>query len=531
MERDAGCTTSVWMSFAVPQLTPLRANDAADVCVIGAGITGLTTAYLLACSGKRVIVVDDGPIAGSVTARTSAHLTAALDDRYYELERLHGADGARLAAASHTEAIDLIERIVFDERIECDFQRVDGYLFAPPDDPDGIGELERELEAVQRAGLTDTRLVPKGPFASFDTGPCVVFSRQAQFHPLKYMAALAEAIQERGGHIFTGTHIAEIETRPRTRVLTDDGIGISADAVVVATNTPISNRVVMHTKQAAYRTYVVGMGIPRNSVPNVLAWDTLDPYHYIRVVCAPDGGRDILIVGGEDHKTGQVEDTQQCFTRLEAWTRKRFPMTTDTAYRWSGQIMEPVDELAFIGHNPMDADNIYIATGDSGNGLTHGTLAGIVIRDLILGQPNAWTTLYDPSRKTLGAIKDFTQENANVVAQYTDWVTGGEVSAPHEVQTGSGAVMRRGLKKIAVYRDVTGLTHQFNARCPHLGCVVRWNDTEKTWDCPCHGSRFDAYGHVVNGPANVGLSPIEDDDGTLPPRRRARRKIGEHKRV
>jgi glycine/D-amino acid oxidase-like deaminating enzyme/nitrite reductase/ring-hydroxylating ferredoxin subunit len=529
METDSRCTTSVWMSFPVPQLTPLRANDAADVCVIGAGITGLTTAYLLACSGKRVIVVDDGPIAGGVTGRTSAHLTAALDDRYYELERLHGADGARFAAESHTQAVDLIERIVFDERIDCDFQRVDGYLFAPPDD---ASQLDREVEAAQRAGLADTRLTLKGPYSFFDTGPCVRFPRQAQFHPLKYLTAIAAAIQERGGHIFTGTHVAEIETRPRTRVLTDSGLAISADAVVVATNTPISSRVVMHTKQAAYRTYIVGMGIPRDSVPNVLAWDTLDPYHYIRVVCAPDGGRDILIVGGEDHKTGQADDTQERFARLEAWTRKRFPMVTDTAYRWSGQIMEPVDGLAFIGHNPMDAANVYIATGDSGNGLTHGTIAGMLLRDLILGRVNPWTTLYDPSRKTLGAIKDFTQENANVVAQYADWVTGGEVASVADVRIGSGAVMRRGLKKIAVYRDTAGLIHQFNAACPHLGCVVRWNDTEKTWDCPCHGSRFEAQGRVVNGPANIGLSPIDDDDASPTPRRGARKKSDEaHKRV
>jgi len=516
MERDARCTTSVWMSFPVPQLTPLVANDAADVCVIGAGITGLTTAYLLACSGKRVIVLDDGPIAGGVTARTTAHLTAALDDRYYDLERLHGADGARLAAQSHTEAVDMVEQIVFDERIECDFERVDGYLFAPPD---GTDELERETEAAKRAGLA-VRLVPKGPYASFNTGPCVLFPRQAQFHPLKYLTTLAQAIQERGGHIFCGTHVAEIDTKPRTRVMTDSGFEVNADAVVVATNTPVSNRVVMHTKQAAYRTYVVGMGVPRNSVPSVLAWDTLDPYHYIRVVCAPDGGRDILIVGGEDHKTGQAEDTEERFARLETWARKRFPMATDTAYRWSGQVMEPVDGLAFIGRNPMDADNVFIATGDSGNGLTHGTIAGILLRDLIVGRPNDWAALYDPSRKTLGAIKDFAQENANVVAQYTDWITGGEVVSPFDVRTGSGALMRKGLKKVAVYRDRAGSVHLFNARCPHLGCVVRWNDTEKTWDCPCHGSRFDALGSVVNGPANVGLTPIEDDDAPTqhPPR-------------
>jgi glycine/D-amino acid oxidase-like deaminating enzyme/nitrite reductase/ring-hydroxylating ferredoxin subunit len=514
MRSDSGHTTSIWMLSPVPNFPSLQINDRADVCVVGAGIAGLSTAYLLSRAGKKVIVLDDGPVAGGVTCLTTAHLTAALDDRYFDLERLHGADGARLAADSHATAINLIESIVTQENIACDFERVDGYLFVPPGD--SIDILEREFDATRRAGFTDTRLTPRGPFPSFDTGPCLLFPRQAQFHPLKYLAAVATAIQNRGGKIYTETHVTEIENGERARVVTRGGATVTADAVVVATNTPINDRVVIHTKQAAYRTYVIGVRVPRDSVPKVLCWDTPDPYHYVRVAGVLNHDQDVLLVGGEDHKTGQADDTESRFKRLEKWTRLRFPAAGQTAFRWSGQIMEPIDSLAFIGRNPMDTPNIYIATGDSGNGITHGTVAGMLLSDLILGRDNPWASLYEPSRKTLSAAKNFTQENANVVLQYADWMKQGEIDSPSDIARGSGAIMRRGLKKIAVYRDEAGVAHTCNATCTHLGCVVRWNPTEKTWDCPCHGSRFDPYGHVINGPANIDLAPIREDDTSSP---------------
>jgi glycine/D-amino acid oxidase-like deaminating enzyme/nitrite reductase/ring-hydroxylating ferredoxin subunit len=503
MISDSGYTRSLWMSASVPAYPPLTTDATAAVCVIGAGIAGLTTAYLLAKDGRSVIVLDDGDIGSGATGRTSGHLTAMLDDRYYELERLHGEDGARLAAQSHSAAIDLIESIVKAEAIECEFMRVDGYLFVPPDgDP---AELQRELKAAQRAGLRNLELIPSGPFASFDTGPCLVFKQQAQFHPVKYLAALARCIERRGGRIYTGTHADQIEGDAPIRVTTTTGGTVTADAVVVATNTPVNKRVAMHTKQAAYRTYVVGARVPRGSVPKVLSWDTGDPYHYIRI--APDGETDILIVGGEDHKTGQADDTNDRLARLEAWTRERFPPLIDIAYRWSGQIMEPFDYLAFLGRNPAGRSNLYLITGDSGNGLTHSTIGARLITDLIVGRPNPWAELYDPSRKTLRAASDYTHENMNVVAQYRAWLTPGEVKNVEDIAPGTGAVMRHGLRKVAVYRDESGAISTYSAKCPHLGCIVEWNRTERTWDCPCHGSRFDTHGHVVNGPANVNLAP------------------------
>jgi nitrite reductase/ring-hydroxylating ferredoxin subunit len=221
-----------------------------------------------------------------------------------------------------------------------------------------------------------------------------------------------------------------------------------------------------------------------------------------------DAGPDeILIVGGEDHKTGQADDADARHARLEAWARRWFPAARDVAYRWSGQVMETVDGLAYIGRNPHDEPNVYIATGDSGMGMTHGTIAGMLITDLILGRDNPWATLYNPGRQTVRATVEWLGENLNVMRQYGDWLTAGEVRSADEVAPGSGAVLRRGLHKVAVHRDDQGAIHELSATCPHLGCIVHWNDAEKTWDCPCHGSRFDRLGKVINGPANQDLAP------------------------
>lgn len=510
--NHAGLSTSVWMATSGrPEFPSLAANEQADVCVVGAGMAGLSTAYLLTRAGKSVIVLDDGPIVSGETERTTAHLVNALDDRFFELERLHGKDGARLAAESHTAAIDTIERIVREERIDCDFDRVDGYLFNAPNQPADL--LERELEAAHRAGLIDVTMADRAPLASFDTGRALHFPRQAQFHPLKYLVALSEAIVRGGGRIFAHTHAAKINGGKSAHVETSDHLQVTCDAIVVATNTPVNDRLAIHTKQAAYRTYVIGAALPAAAIPKVLYWDTADPYHYVRLQAAtPTGGRageDILIVGGEDHKTGQAGDTETRYAALETWTRERFPMVGEIRFRWSGQVMEPVDGMAYIGRNPVDHDNVFMATGDSGNGMTHGTIAGLLLTDLIVGRENPWAKLYNPSRVTLGAVKDYTRENANMAAQYVDWLTAGDVEKVRLVAPGSGAIVRHGLKKVAVYRDLDGTFHECSAVCPHLAAIVSWNDTEKTWDCPAHGSRFDRLGKVMNGPANSDLQPVE----------------------
>lgn len=511
VESTSDITTSVWMDTArTPVESVLTSDENPDVCIVGAGIAGLTTAYLLAREGRSVIVLDDGPIGGGMTQRTTAHLSNAIDDRFYELERLFGEEGSRLAAQSHTAAIDRIEAIVQAEKIDCEFERVDGYLFLAAHAPQSV--LDEEILAVHRAGLTDVRKLERAPLECFDTGPCLHFPRQGQFHPLKYLTGLVRAIQRQGGRIFTGDHADEVEGGDDAFVKTTAGYTIKTQAVVVATNSPVNDRFAIHSKQAPYTTYVIGARVPKDSVPRILLWDAPEDlgaaYHYVRVAGGDE--YDVLIVGGEDHKSGQKHDGAQRWGKLEQWSRNRFPMIEDIEYRWSGQVMEPVDALAYIGRNPLDADNVFIATGDSGMGMTHGTIAGMLISDLIMDRQNPWTDLYDPSRKTLVALKDYAKENANVMAQYTTLVTPGEVETVDEIAPGDGAVLRDGIGKVAVYRDEEGLLHSRSAACTHLGCIVSWDAAEKTWDCPCHGSRFDRFGAVINGPANSDLTTVEE---------------------
>src|ERR1051325_6226588 len=308
-----------------------------------------------------------------------------------------------------------------------------------------------------------------------------------------------------------GTHVDRIEGGKHPCV--HAGVHtVRAHAVVVATNAPVNDRFLMVTKYAPYTTYVIGARIPSSSVPPGLYGDMDDPYHYVRVhtiETGEEGPHDILIVGGEDHKSGQADDTERRHGRLERWARKRFPMIEGVEFRWAGQVLESVDGLAFIGRNPGLEDNVYIATGDSGMGMTHGTIAGMLISDLIAGRENPWQSLYDPSRKPLRAAGKYLKENANVARQYLDWVVPGESITRDDVEPGDGAIIRDGLKKVAVYRDARGTLHEFSAVCPHLGCIVQWNPTERTWDCPCHGSRFDKRGEVINGPANKDLRRLD----------------------
>src|SRR5688572_30641268 len=311
MRTDSGSTTSVWMTEAESTFLPIEGNREADVCIIGAGIAGLTTAYHLQREGKSIIILDDGPVGGGETSRTTAHLANALDDRYFALEKIHGRDATRLAAESHTAAIDRIESIVEREGIDCDFKRLDGYLFVPPKRSTRI--LKRELDATRRAGLNDVEMLERAPIGSFDTGPCLRFPRQGQFHPLKYLSALMKAIQRDGGQIFTNTRAVDVQGGNPVRVETKNGHTITAGFVVVATNSPFIDVVSVHTKQHAYRTYAIGAAIPKDSVPSALYWDTLDPYHYVRLY------DDILIIGGEDHKTGQDDSPSKRFRSLERW--------------------------------------------------------------------------------------------------------------------------------------------------------------------------------------------------------------------
>jgi glycine/D-amino acid oxidase-like deaminating enzyme/nitrite reductase/ring-hydroxylating ferredoxin subunit len=514
----AGANPSFWERTARKFYTkPLTENVITDVCIVGAGIAGVTAAYLLAQEGRDVALIDDGPVGGGMTGRTTAHLVNALDDRYYELEKTLGQEFSRLSAESHTAAIDRIEKIVADETLDCDFARVDGYLFLPPGG--SVTDLKHELDAAHRAGLREIERVDRIPLGEFKTDGVLRFPRQAQFHPLKYLNGLARATTDRGSRIFTGTRVVKVEDGDYVRIETSKGHFIRAQAAIVATNCPINDRLVIHSKQAPYATYVLALRVTRE-VEHVLLWDSAEtadeekhmvgpiPYHYLRF--ARDNEGDVLIVGGEDHKTGQASDCEARLAKLERWTRDHFPFAGEITDHWSGQVMEPVDGVAYIGRNPGDK-NVFVVTGDSGNGMTHGTIAGILITDLICSRENPWSKLYDPSRKTLQptAVADYVAENANVIAQLRDYVTSGDEPDAKRIQSGEGAILREGAKKIAAYRDERGKLHKFSALCPHLKCIVRWDSCEKTWDCPCHGSRFDALGRVLNGPAISDLEQVE----------------------
>lgn len=515
--NDGTITSGDNVSFWIDSTTLLgyetaNTDHAAEVLIIGGGIAGLSTAYKLLKAGKKVTVVEDGFIGSGETGRTTAHLTNALDDRYYYLEKIFGQETAKLAAESHSAAIDEIEKNVQDLKIDCDFERLNGYLFLHPSDKEA--NLEKEYQATQRAGL-DTLILDKTP-SIINPQPmkCLLFKNQAQFHILKYLKGLTEGIKALGGKIFTESRAENITEKGAVV----NGFTFSAQHIVVATNTPINDLVTMHTKQHAYRTYVIAGKIKKDIIPAALWWDTGDadskwvsqPYHYVRLEKFDDE-YDLLISGGEDHKTGQGDeekiDEATRYEKLENWTREYFPLLEEISYRWSGQVMEPVDSLGFMGKNPGN-DNIYIITGDSGNGMTHATIGAMIITDQILGNKNKWEELYDPSRITFRTAGDFIKEAGNMAKQYLDWFTGADLDNTADLPAGEGGVLSFGLKKVAVYRDYDNTLKAFSAVCPHLGCIVKWNSDEKSFDCPCHGSRFATDGTVLNGPAIDNLPEI-----------------------
>jgi glycine/D-amino acid oxidase-like deaminating enzyme/nitrite reductase/ring-hydroxylating ferredoxin subunit len=490
---------------------PLTDDLISDVCVIGAGIAGLTTAYLLSQAGRHVTVIDHGASPGGGETRyTTAHLASAIDDRFTEVARIRGKAAARLAYESHAAAIDRIEANIKAEGIDCGFRRLEGHLFPAPGDEKLIRD---EYEAAKEAGCP-VELLSNVPVPSLGGGPCLRFANQGTFEPSRYMAGLWAGCAKRGVKFFGQTRARDVTGGQPAEVKTERGRTIRANAIVVATNTPFYTRVTMHTKVQPYSTYAIAGTIPRGSVPDALFWDTLDPYHYIRLITHRDqddqaAGSDLLLVGGADHKTGQDPDPGRRWDDLEQWTRERFPQFGGAKFRWSGMVMETLDGLGYIGRDPNGAENVYLATGDSGMGMTHGTIAGMLLTDLILGRTNPWAELYDPKRLPVRSAGEYVSESANMAAQYTDWLTGGDVKSADEIKPGQGAVVRRGLTKVAVYRDELGTLHVCSAVCPHLGAIVRWNPAEKTWDCPAHGSRYTAVGEVFHGPAHAGLGKGE----------------------
>jgi glycine/D-amino acid oxidase-like deaminating enzyme/nitrite reductase/ring-hydroxylating ferredoxin subunit len=498
-------TRPIWGTMPLTA-NSLQGDAEADVVVIGSGVAGLSAAYELAMAGRRVAVLDRGIIGGGMTARTTAHLSSYCDDGFRALIDMRGLNVARMWRESQDAAIDRIETIQRDLGSACEFRRLDGYLFlAPGSDPSIIDD---ELVASAQAGMM--AVLDQGlPFAGHEGARVLRFPNQATFHPLKYLSLLAQAIAAANGRFFPDSPVSSVEdTGEGVRVTTRAGWKVHASAAVVATNAPMNDRFAIHTKQSPYRTYVAAFEAPRGAIPDALYWDTLDPYHYVRL--QPGAGEfDILIVGGEDHRTGEENDGAERILALARFARSLVPGLGREIARWSGQVLEPMDYVAFIGRNPGD-QRVYVATGDSGQGMTHGVVAGMLISDLILRGESPWSEIYDPSRKPLKAVGEYVRDNAAAAKTLTDYLTPGERTSADELLPGEGAIIRSGLHKIAAFRDEDGVLHQCSAACPHLGCHVRWNSFERCWDCPCHGSQFAPDGAALNAPAITALSRLED---------------------
>lgn len=513
-DNTSGTNISNWLDDnQARNFSSLNSDLKTDVVIVGGGLSGVSIAYEMTNRGFSVVLIEDGLLGSGETGRTTAHLSSALDDRFYSLQNLLGKEKAKLAFESHQNAIDYIEKTVQKENIECDFKRVDGYLM--PHASDKIENIEKEFEAAKECGA-QVELVNHVPGLKIQPLKAIRFRNQGQFHPLKYLVKLANVIQERGGKIFTNTHADRIE---ENTVITSNGHKIEADYIIVATNSPFNSKLIVPMIQYSYRTYAIAALIEKGKLPSVLWWDTGDmnedsdtpPYHYVRTQ-EYNAEYDLLIVGGEDHKTGVMKDVTESekFGRLESWARERFDIQ-NVIYKWSGQVQEPYDGMAFIGKSVADKDNIFISTGDSGHGMTHSVIAAILIPDLIKGVENSWESLYKPGRVSLKATTiAFKEVFSTLLNYYKNKPDSPEVSELLSLPANKGQIIKYEGQTAGVYKDENSEIHLVSATCTHMGCTVSWNNIENTWDCPCHGSRFTITGEVINGPANTALERIDE---------------------
>ena len=489
---------SLWTQTAPGRRFPVLSGDlTVDVAVVGGGVAGLTAAWLLRRAGKKVVVLEMNRLLSGQTGQTTAHLTELLDTPYSTLRSDFGEKGARMAAASSREAIEKIAGLIHELGVECGFQRVPMYRYAETDTQ--WSELEKEVVAAREAGL-EARLTREVPLP-YPVKGALRLDNQALFHPRAYLLAMAERLEKEGCPLFEETRVVEVHDGTPCRVVTDRGTVLATD-VVEATTTPL-NRVFLHTKLYPYRTYAVA-GPLEGPLEAGLYYDSQEPYHYIRPQRID--GMNYLIVGGEDHKVGSEQETEEHFAALEAYTRRLFPVTRLT-HRWSGQVIEPADGLAYIGRNSLSR-HTWVATGFSGTGITWGTLSAMILSDLLLGRESPYAALYDATRvKVRAGAKDFIQENADVAFRFVaDRLSRPDGHALSEVAPGEGKILEVDGQKVAVYREQGGACHAVSPVCTHLGCHVHWNTAERSWDCPCHGARYSPTGKVLNGPAVKDLA-------------------------
>jgi glycine/D-amino acid oxidase-like deaminating enzyme/nitrite reductase/ring-hydroxylating ferredoxin subunit len=503
-------TTPYWSTSAhLPRFPSLASDMAVDVVVVGAGLTGITTAYLLKRAGKRVALLERRRCAGADTGHTTAHLTCAIDTSLSDLVNRLGDDHARAVWDAGLAAISEIDDIAQREEISCGFSWVPAFLHlaaAVDDEPKERDELIAEAALAERLGF-DARFVEAAPGIG---RPAMELINQARFHPRQYLAGLLNSIDGAGSVVFEHTNVEDVVESPRHVIA--NGHAISCDHVILATHNPImgNSGIVAasyrQTKLSLYTSYAVGGRTPAGAWPDALFWDTASPYQYIRT--EPHRGFDYVVVGGADHKTGQERDTEGVFRALEEAARRAVPQL-DITHRWSGQVIETPDGLPLIGET---SPGQFIATGFAGNGMTHGTLAAMMACDYVAGRSSPWTALFAANRTAMASgFWDYLKENADYPYYLVrDRFAGSDSRSLRAVQRGSGQVVTHKGARVAAYRDQKGTLTLRSAVCPHLGCLVQWNNAERTWDCPCHGSRFAATGAVIAGPAEGPLAAVKE---------------------
>jgi glycine/D-amino acid oxidase-like deaminating enzyme/nitrite reductase/ring-hydroxylating ferredoxin subunit len=503
MKRD-GFTTSLWQN-RMPDYVPQSAsftNRNFDVMIVGGGITGIATALQLQKAGLQCIVAEAHNLCFGTTGGTTAHLNTFLDTSYNVIERKFDEHAAALVAKSTSQAVDLYQSNVEQYIIDCGYETKDGYLYSQ--DEKQTEELNAIFEASRKAGVdvayTDRVPVPI-PFQK-----AIVYHDQANVHPSRYVYALAKAFEELGGVILQNCMVKEFEGDKELEVDTSQGM-IRAGTLIWATHIPPGVNL-LHFRCAPYRSYAIAVTLNDEAYPDGLAYDMYDPYHYYRTQVI-DGNK-YLIVGGEDHKTGHEDNTEICFNRLEAHTLKHFDVK-EVAFKWSSQFFEPADGLAYIGHLPGNPENVLVATGFGGNGMTYSHIAATTLTDLVIKGETEYAKLFNPSRvKPIAGFSNFVRENADVVRDFVGkYLSREKLDEFADIAPGQAKLVKYENKSLALYKDDEGQLHAVSPICPHAKCSVGWNSAERSWDCPCHGSRFTAEGEVLTGPARHGLEVIE----------------------
>ncbi|MBW3594810.1 MAG: FAD-dependent oxidoreductase [Actinobacteria bacterium] len=488
-------------SVDLPQFPRLDEDIQTDVCVVGAGIVGVTTAVLLKRAGLRVALVEmDGVLRGA-TGYTTAKVTSTQSTIYQQLINEHGEDTAVAYAAAQEAALGQVRAFV-DEGIDCDFETKANYVYAESEDQ--IDSIRKEVDAARAAGL-DVTFEASSTDLPYAIAGALRQEGQAQFHPVKYLAHLLRELPGDGSYVFEQSRVTDVDESNPMVAKTDHG-SVTCRHVVIATGYPILDRGLYFARVHPARSYAICGVVPRDKLVEGMYISTDQPTRSLRTI--DDGDRILLLVGGEGHNVGQEDETDKHYENLERWSRDRFDMQEIT-HRWATQDGSTVDEVPYIGTLRRGSERLYTATGFRKWGMTNGTMAGMLISDQIVGRDNAFASLYDPHRLTLRAsMSKFVKENVKVAKHFI----GDRVAHPlradfDDLKPGEAGVTGSGLAHTAAYRDESGELHAVSAVCTHLGCLVNWNPAEKTWDCPCHGSRYGYDGKVIQGPAVHDLEP------------------------